>query len=271
VTAYDTDVLAALPDGYWKLDEASGFSLADSSPHAHPLVGTGFVENYRVPGPSPGIPYALDFINLGTDPICATTTVGSYAIGQPFTVEGWWGGVGPMGTARSCLLTKGFGTAGEVRPWYMLGVDSTGQGLFWLRNVAGTDFKLAATGTLNDATYPQHGPFHHLVGTFDPTGTQAKLYIDGVPAVTMTVPNTGWGTGGQGLSSGIFNADKSNSWAAALAIYPSLFTPAGVLDHFTTGLSGNAFYPSQLSTTLTAQLADIAAILAAVRKTFPTT
>jgi len=269
VTDYDTAVLAASPDGYWKCDESSGGTLVDSSPGAHNLVGSSFVENYRIPGPSSlGIPFALDLINTGTAPICATTTVGSYGIGQPFTIEGWWAGVGTMGTARSTLLEKGFGTAGESRPWYMLGIDTNGQPLFWLRNVGGTDYKLTAVGALNDASYPAHGPYHHIVGTFDPTGTTAKLYVDGVPAVTLTVPNTGWGTAAVGLSSAIFAGDHSGSWMAALAIYPTLFTPAGVLDHFNAGIVGNAFYPSQLGTQLSAFVADLDAILASVRKTY---
>lgn len=271
MTDYDTAVLAALPDGYWKLDEASGLVLHDSSPNANDLTGTGaFVENYAIPGPSPAqIPKAMDMINLGTAPVAPNNTAGSYAAGHSFTVEGWWAGVGVMGGNRQCLLEKGFSTA-EARPWWALLIDSDGTALFWLRSATPVDYKLTASGPLNDASYPQHGPFHHIVGVFSNAGT-AKLYVDGVPAKSMAVPNTGWGTGAQALATGIFNNDRSNGWFAALAVYPTAFTDAGVLDHFNTGIQGNAFYPSQLATQLTDNSALLNSILAAVRKTFPTT
>jgi len=268
VTQYDTDILAASPDGYWKCDDASGSTLVDSSPGNHPLVGSAFVENYRIPGPSLAqIPYATDWINTGTPPLCATTTVGSYAAGVGFSVEGWWAGVGPMGGARSTLLEKGFGSAGEARPWYYLGVDGDGTPVFWFRSTTPTDYKLTTTIAINDATYPQRGPYHHLVGTFHPT-SGAVLYIDGIPAKSLAVANTGWGTAAQGISSGIFAGDKSGSWVAALAVYQSVLTPAGVLAHFNLGIQGNAFYVSQLATQITSCQAALAEILAAVKKTY---
>jgi large repetitive protein len=256
VTDYDTAVLAAVPDGYWKLDETSGLSLADSSGNAHPLVGTGvFAEGYHLPGPNPNeIPAALDLTSTGTPAICATGTVGAYAAGHSFTVEGWWAGVGPV-TSTSSLIAKGYNSV-EQRPWWALGVDTSGRALFWLRTGAGVDYEIIATGALNDATYPQHGPFHHLMGVFSNAGTM-KLYVDGVLAAQLAgVANTGYGTGAQGLTLGQFANNRQLGWVAAMAIYPTAFTDAGALDHFTTGMKGNAFYPSQLASQL-GELADL--------------
>lgn len=268
MTDYDTAVLAAVPDGYWKLDEASGLSLADSSGNAHPLVGTGaFIEGYALPGPNPSqIPVCADLVAAGTPAICATNSVGSYATGNSFTVEGWCAGVGAIGGIRHAILTKGLNSV-EVKPWWSLMLDTNGTALFWFRNAAGTDYKVTSLGALNDATYAQHGPFHHIVGVFANSGL-ATLYVDGVKAGSLAVPNTGWGTGAQGLTLGQFNVDRSSLWTAAVAIYPTAFTDAGVKDHFDVGMKGNAFYVAQLSNQLALQQSTLDLIYAAVHKTY---
>jgi len=266
MTDYDAQVLLLGPDGYWKLDEASGLSFADSTAGAHPLVaGAGAVENYRIPGPSPAhIPFAVDFLNVNP-PACATGTVGQRAIGASFTVECWFGGVGAI-AAPLGLIVKG-DAAVEQRPWYALSLDTSGRPIWWFRNVAGTDFKLTGYGNLADASYTNRGPYHHIVGTYTP-GT-ADLYVDGIHQVQLAVPNTGWGTGAQGLQLGNFGANIwGGPWLAAVAIYPGQLSAAQVTSNFTLGVEGAPRTFRDLSDQLAAFQVDLSAVLAAVRKTF---
>jgi len=170
-------------------------------------------------------------------------------------------------------MCKGYRTV-EQRPWYSLGIDTTGKPHWWFRNVAGTDYKLTGYDNLSDATYSNRGPWHHIVGTY--TAGTADLYVDGVHEVTLSVPNTGWGTGVQPFGLGILDGNTwGGPWLADVAIYPGQLSAAQVLSNFNLGILGNAFNFYQLQnalqaqiTALAAQSADLAAILASVRKTY---
>jgi hypothetical protein len=271
MTDYDTQVLALSPTGYWKCDLASGLTLVDSSGNGNNLVGgAGWVENYRIPGPSAlDIPYAVDLTNLNP-PTAAGAGLGNFAIGASFSVEVWYGSVGAPPAANIGIVTKGY-TAAELRPWWALVIPS-GTPLMWFRNVAGTDYKCQGYGNLSDASYSQRGPFHHIVGTYTP-GT-ADLYVDGFHAAQLPVPNTGWGTGGGLLALNNLNGNLGGPWLAAIALYPGQLSAAQVLSNFSLGITGNAFSISQLQGSLSglvasqiAMTADLAAILAAVRRT----
>jgi len=269
VTAYDDQVLALSPDGYWKLDEASGLTFVDSSTGGHDLVaGAGAVERYQIPGPSrQEIPYALDFLNVNP-PAPASGTVGQRAIGASFSVEAWFGAVGSIPSAFG-ILQKGYNVT-EQRPWYSLGVDTTGFPHWWFRNSGGTDYKLTGVTPLNDASYAARGPFHHVVGTY--TSGTADLYVDGRREAQLAVPNTGWGTGAQPLSLGVLASSVwGGPWLAAVAIYPGQLSAAQVQSNFELGITGNAFTPTQLADLIAQLSLDLTEIRDAViqRKTTP--
>jgi hypothetical protein len=266
VTDYDAQVLLLGPDGYWKFDEASGLTLADSSGHGHPLIaGATAIQFYRIPGPSQAdIPYGLHLINTG-ELTCATNTVGSYGIGSSFSVEVWMGAVKPV-PAIIPLVSKG--DAGTVvTPWWTLSLGANGVPKFWFRNVALADFTLAGYGDLTDSSYTNRGPFHHVVGTYTP-GT-ATLFVDGLQQATLAVPNTGWGTGAQGLTVNNFGGNRAGAWLAALALYPGQLSAAQVLSNYNLGITGNAFTVGQLQSQLVVVTADLDAILKAVRRNIP--
>lgn len=266
MTDYDTQVLALGPDAYWKLDESIGLVFADSSGNGHSLTaGSGAVENYRIPGPSPAqIPYALDFLNVNP-PQTGLSSVGSYGVGHSFSVEVWLGSVGTI-AGNIGLVTKGYDLT-EVRPWWSLGVQTGGVPFFWFRNSAGTDFKLTGYGNVSDATYTQRGPFHHLVGTY--SGALADLYVDGVHQVQLAVPNTGWGTGAQNLTLGVLATTVwGGPWLADVALYPGQLSAAQVLSNFQLGVQNSPQTLYQLQTSLSALSADLDLILASVRKSY---
>jgi len=265
VTDYDNAVLALGADGYWKLDEASGLTFADSSGGGHPLVASASaVQAYHFPGPSNlQIPLGIVTINTG-QLACATNSVGSRAIGASFSCEIWMVAIPPVPNLYG-LMVKG-DAATPVLPWYSLSVDATGHPTWWFRDAGSVDYKFVSLSNVNDGSTTQRGPWHHIVGTYTP-GT-AKLYVDGFLSGTFTVPNTGWGTGAQGLTLNNFGGNRAGPWLAAAAIYPGQLSDSQVAANFELGIQGNAFTFSQQQTVLNDISADLSAILAAVRKTY---
>lgn len=278
MTAYDTLVLAKNPIGYWKLDEASGLTLVDSSPNANTMTIQAATEpeRYHVAGVNPtSIPYGIDWNNQNRARL-ASGVPGQFGVGSSFTVESWVGAVGLPSSAYG-LLTKGYDSV-EQRPWYSLGFDTDGRPFFWFRNAAATDFKCKASQIITDANYSAKGPWHYLVGAYDAFAQVAKLYVDGLLLQQLSVPNTGWGTGVQPLAINQLATTSGGPWQASAAIYSGGFSDAAIANAFTVGLATTAYYPGQVQTVTAAVQAELDAIkleldqiLASVRKTYPTT
>jgi hypothetical protein len=266
VTDYDTMVLARSPQAYWKLDDVAG-PLVDSSGNGHSLtLGTNEPEQFRVAGPSVDqIPYAIDWNAVGGAQVTGNT-LGSFAIGASFLVECWFGSVGTPPQNIGCV-TKGYRSV-EARPWWSLGVGNDAKPFFWFRNAAGTDFKLVGQASLGDATYIQRGPFHHLVGVYLATSALASLYVDGVLLGTLTVPNTGWGTGAQPLQLENLSTFSGGNWLAAVALYGATLSSTDINGDFTLGLSSTTNTTQQVGVQLASIDAKLDEILAAVRKSF---
>jgi hypothetical protein len=250
VTAYDDAVLALGPQAFWRCDELSGLSLEDATGHGHLISFTGSPQGYAIPGPSPeNIPTGFYLSTSMGVPTCIDNVAGNFAAGQDFSIEAWMGSVGVSSTNNG-IYGKGIGLT-EVRPWYEIGYTNGGQTFFWMRNAAGTDYKCQGPALVSDATLQNRGPWHHVVGTFaHATGTQT-LYVDGSPITSMSgTPDTGWGTGSQGVTIGVFNGTRNGCWVSRLALYPFVLDANQISDNFGSGTKCSAQYLWQLNTIL---------------------
>jgi hypothetical protein len=217
---YDQAVLADSPAAYWRFDEASGATAADSTGHAN----TGAYQN----GPTLG---AAGLIGGGNTAVSfdgvndrvlvpdSTTLSPTGAI----SVEAW------VNASSLATSSGGFRTVLIKGNSYWLRVDNVGgvqRARFFIAD-AGTYYGVTATGIALTA-----GTTYHLVGTYN--GSTFHLYVNGADQGTSihagaiddnTVPLQ-------------ISLASSSGWDGRLdevAVYPSALTPTQVQAHHTAG------------------------------------
>jgi hypothetical protein len=196
---YSDTVLADNPVGYWRFGEAAGAPQAqDLASGNRPLTYNGFAAaNYGYPGAIEDDP------NTAVRLTASATTISrpdpndfGFAAGQSFSLE-YWIRVAP-GNASSDdagVVDKGYdGT--QDRPWYLsryIKSRNSGNGAvdLFLRNSAGTSRVVYSTAAIpiSDDTW------HHVVGIYDSSNAEARLYVDGIYQGSATgVPVDAYGT-----------------------------------------------------------------------------
>lgn len=215
------EILADSPVGYWKLDETSGTTAADSSGNGHngtytngPLLNQpGFTNGGADP--------AVDFSGSGL----ARVAVPADALGlsSVFTVEIWTRA--GYGTTRVSLFDPA--TAG---PRLLVG--------------ASNGINLAKSGTgggnIAQATAPSVSPtvWHHVAWVKNGDGDIGIVYIDG-QAIAMTLTaNLAIPTWAGSLSIGGSANSAHTAFSQHAAIYPTALSAERVLAHFNAGLQG---------------------------------
>lgn len=171
---YVDAVLVDAPIGYWRLGEAAGASqAADASGNNKPLNYNGFAAgDYGLPGALAGDTAILFNSAKPADTVSSpNTTDFGFASGQSFSVEYWFKGTGGGGDAG--ILSKGYDTAPEVRPWYISRFRNDGKGEFYLRSASGANSNPIGNTQIND------GQWHHIVGIYDAQTSQSRVYVDG--------------------------------------------------------------------------------------------
>jgi hypothetical protein len=229
---YRTTILADNPDGYWRLNETSGFVPAPvtaTNIAAGSTLEQGIYDlGTRLQQPGALVASADKAVYFDGLKILQVPPGVTSRRNAPFSVEFW---AKPAiaytgGTAQACVLAstdRDFGRSG----WLFY---QGGNGWSWW---FGTNNSTTYTIQLDPTTPVNTTNWYHIAGTYD--GTTARLYVNGVEALSKTgifSPNLSkqltvggrydYGLGYQG------SVDE-------VAIYPSVLSPAEVLAHYQNG------------------------------------
>jgi len=217
--AYGKAIYADSPDAYWRLNETSGTTAADTSPN---LANGTYAGGYALGAATTVAPGTAVTFN-GT-----TGTVGSvpaYANQKTYTEEAWFntttttgGKVFGFGSSRSG------NSANYDRQVYML---NTGQLVFGVNN-GGTRVTITSASAYND------GKWHYVAASQGPSGM--VLYVDGLPVGSNTT------TGAQNYTGYWRVGGDANSWGGTsgylkgtideAALYLRVLSGSQVLAHY---------------------------------------
>ena len=212
-TPYVAVVGSDAPAGYWRLGEASGTTLTDSSGHANNGTYLGGVTLGQAGALAGDANRAARFD--GIDDSGRVPDSASLDVGGAFTVEAW---INRSSVSASTeLFNKG---AGGLQ----LAVLSAGSGnQVFLRKAGVSTIARSQDGV------PADGRYHHVVATMDGAGS-AHIYIDAVESTvqlgpTLTVANTAFP-----LTFG--SAGGAPTTLDELALYGRALTAGEVEEHF---------------------------------------
>ena len=179
---------------YWKLDEASGTTAADSSGHNHTatVVGATFVTG-KVGAHAASFNGTSAYAEA-TGPVVDTT--------KPYTVAAW----------VQLTAVTGFKTAvsidgASVSAFFLqLRADSGGRFGF---SALPTDTPGTATFALGKAT-PMINTWYHIAGVFD--GANLKLYVNGVLEDSKPFATAWAGKGSTAIGRGFYSGGRADFW-----------------------------------------------------------
>lgn len=227
---YASVIAADSPVAWWRLDETSGTSVADSGSGTADngtLTGTGTTLGLNgIDTADSGGGTAYKFAGSSYIDCGALASKLQFAIGSSFSIEAWAAFPSTLDTATGPILCEAYAGDGTVR-WCLGHWD--GQ----FRNYAAFGWYNGQWRTISDTSTPLNDDlWHHYVGTFD--GTQVRLYIDGS---LVAGPTTLGGTqpgGNENLYIGR-RWDSANYWTGWLdeiAIYSSALSSTQVGNHY---------------------------------------
>jgi hypothetical protein len=221
INPFSSLILSDSPVAYWKLDEASGAMMLDSTANAHNGTYTGVGITYQAVGailPNP------DFAALFNGSSGASTVPNNAALNPPAVSAEAWFYPTSYGTTYARILDKGGDCDGGG---YDLEFNAVGlNGVRWVIWDVSTPTNLDS-----DAVVPLN-QWTHVVGTFD--GTNMKMYVNGVlqsahPTATMSV-------NGQALTIAVENGTCTENYFPGrldeLAIYDHVLTAVQVGRHY---------------------------------------
>ncbi len=234
--SYDSVILADSPIGYWKLNETSGSTLADSSSSGHTLTLNG----------SPTLGSTAIAPGLGTSMTCVESS-SQYASASvvsnqsaPFSVEAWVsptniaGGSGDYGVFSSRAPSD---TSYDMQITTPSGSNFTsfhndlGTGASWLNTAADATVSIANSSV------------NHLVCTV--SATTYVLYLNGAQVATGSVSGTTllWGTSHNIFvaSSGV--GDYFTGRISNVAAYDTALTSTQVAAHYSAGTQSTSPVP----------------------------
>lgn len=171
VSAYTREVLADAPWGFWKNDETSGTTLADSSGNSRPMT-TGVVSGSQPllnqPGPLPGWP-SVEYAN-GTENYASTSAT---LLPAAVTFETWVY-IPSTAAAMGRMMLLGFTNAfdGTAFGSAILGLE-TGE-ILVMQDTAG--------GKLTSPVPLSRDQWYHVIGSIGPGGR--KIRVNGVTVVS---------------------------------------------------------------------------------------
>lgn len=209
MSAYSTAVLADSPIGYWKQDEVSGSTMADSGPNGLTGAYIGAV-TFGTGQDGGAVQYPGSASVYGNVPHQAVLN-----FGDVFTLEAW---VKPSGSGTRAIFGKDINSA-ELR------IDASGRLDLLKCYVSDICFSTIAV--------PVDSNFHHVVATKN--GATVKLYIDGVD-VTGTVTNATIANTTSALNIGRTNNSNAYEpfpgWIDECAVYGTALSASQVLTHY---------------------------------------
>jgi len=240
---YPTAVLDSGPQSYWRLDEASGSTAADSVPANEGADNATYTNAWLagVGSPLAGEPSSVGAVGFdGTNAyVQAPASLGDD--GAVMSVSLWFD---TNGSSNEALLSQSAdpitasSTTNPYTPIMYLGSDGKLRAGF-----AGTGTPLSSTSAVNNSAW------HNAVLTS--TGSQETLYIDGVQAASTTAtvtpfiePHTYLGAGFLGGS----YPDESNAGKTpAATYYAGALSDAAVWDRPLTGAEVSGLYTAGTS------------------------
>lgn len=239
IKPYSDTVLDDSPLGYWKLDEASGTTCADSSGNGRDIGYQG-TPRFRENGPigSDSSSYAIGF-----DAVDYENAWKSYLSWQTIaspSIEIW---VKSSETLAAYKTIFGFGSSNTYAS-YLLWVDTNGYPKATVKDLYGNVRTASGSISILD------GGFHHLVLACDAlTSWNLKLYVDGVQAGSTSAPGYE-GSTPQTANFRIGSCDDTSARAldgeyAHAALYSGQLSADRVLAHYqaagvTLDLAGDA-------------------------------
>lgn len=220
--AYPDLILSDHPVAYYRLEETSGSTAADSSGNGFtayytgtPLLGQPGIDTNSISLLGDG-----SFVQAGYFP--------DFNPSGPFTIELWARPVSaPTGGNYRCPIGNfgGWGSnGGSGSGWYIYQTPNTPSTFAFI--IQGTAVWINYTYTLFD--------WYHLVGTFD--GVNGTFYVNGVPLGSASgggyVPNpaNALGIGQRGDGYGFFDGNLDE-----VAIYTNALSAAKILAHYQLG------------------------------------
>lgn len=257
-------ILALNPTAYWKLDDPTGPAAVDSSGNAHAGVYGGAF-SLRQPGPEAGT-FSAMFSNTGA----AQANPGAWMVSATCTLMAWIAMIAPPSSLSTFLFASNFATLGASVTESPSGT-TFGQLGVTRSNISNANANVWITDNL----------WHHIAVSFN--GASSFLALDGINVMAPGGENAPSGTSkvGIGTPTGVMLAAHFASWnAVALSLAQIQSVATGFTGPLVVppGAGGsNATYPDILAALTAIQANDtsmsatLAAILASVRKTYPTT
>lgn len=224
------------PSAYWRLNEASGATVAQDVTTFHSGTYAGS-PNLQQPGAITGdADPAVDFYagSSGYIEVPHSTALNRT---NSFTLEGW---AKPSGTTgRQSIIASRTSTRSS-------GYELLANGAQWQFRTGASDNATVATwDNLNGGTVVPD-QWHHVVATYD--GANKRLYVNGQLVGTVAAPV--FATRGTPLRMGAnqtYNATAGDFFGGVLdevAVYWRALTPEQVADHYAAGVLGQGVRPT---------------------------
>jgi signal peptidase I len=222
---YQTAVLADSPYLYWRLQEKTGTTAADTSGNGR----AGTISNAPTLGQSSPITAEPIDVAFGTGTNGYLTSTPKANVLSTFSVEAW---VKTTSTSGGRLIGFGDGAAGSLstKTDCQLYLAPNGKVELGLSNTAKT--AIASASAVNN------GAWHHIVGTYS-LASGAKLYVDGAlsASATGTTPAAFmgyWRAGAESLSG--WPSNPSSTYLTGtideVAVYPTVLAAARISAHY---------------------------------------
>lgn len=220
---YVATVLADTPLAFWKLNETSGTTAADSSGNA--LAGTytgGYTLAAAPPSNAPGavlLNGSTGYVNCGTPAALNVTAA--------WTLEAW---IYLTATPNGCgVITEFFNATGNVLYEIGFGISTSGSSL-----TAG--YYTGSAWQIVTGTALTLNAWHHIAATWD--GTTLRLYADGAQVATAT-PTAAPVAGNNGIYIGRRHDSSASPYfpgrIASAAIYGTALSAARISAHYSAG------------------------------------
>lgn len=236
---YSAEVLADSPRAYWRLGDASGSTMTDSSGNARSgtYSGGGAQPTLGVAGLLVGdADTAVSWDGSDRADVIDAAWMDSTVV----TLEAWVKPTNVTGT-RMILYRDNTNFAGaNMRYWQLLHVAGVPQFTFWASDGGATQNVIGTTTMSSGSTY-------HIVGTYD--GSVGRLYVNGVQEASVSI-------GGAIQSSATGAPIQIASTGAAsffigtldeLAFYGAALSGARVAAHYLAGTVATPGVPTGLA------------------------
>lgn len=236
VAAYIADVISDSPSVYYRFNDASGVTAADSSGNGLDGTYVGATQTFQQ-NPGPTTCTTDEYVSQNGSNSSVDLTASALDVigspGQDFTFETW-------------IQTSGFGyalvektTAGGGENWNSLAIVNSISGRVRVQMLAGANPFVDGATAIND------GAWHHCVGVFDRGAGEIRVYVDGaLDASAVAIPSNGsfdssftdkmeFGDRDRGSGAGSLAGDMAHG-----AVYLSALSADRILSHYNAAVSG---------------------------------